>query len=127
MIGLSDLFHPRDEDTAKAIVAWWERRRLIYNILLAPYTFLVVLTMFLRAGGYDLTIIRVSAPLMFLVSAVFVVPANLWYIGGWLTELCAVKILRFAGRRTGPVLMMAGLVFSALFVPVVLIFFFPIG
>jgi len=86
MIGLSGLFQPRDEDTAKAVVAWWERRRLIYNILLAPYTLLVVVAMLLRLGARsslpDFSSFTHAVALMFGMTALFVIPANLWYIGG---------------------------------------------
>jgi hypothetical protein len=92
-----------------AILWWWERRRLSYNLFLATiaipaFLLLIVLVLLLPSGDGDL-----GDPLL----AVFAIPvfANICYTAGWLVE--GVLLLRAPKDPDGPTLMRAGLAFSA--------------
>jgi len=99
------------------ICAWWERRRLAYNLLsvsggIVGYLFVLTVMFLVRknphAGIADFLIMLFypARPMFFLVIAM-----NICYTAGWITEV-ALFLMGIRGRRIGPGLLLAGLLIS---------------
>jgi hypothetical protein len=91
------------------IILWWERRRVLYNVLL------------LIAGGLTLLIgctlghMTFENPSEFLPPILlFVISANLFYTLGWVVEIASNKFItqRELTQQVGPILFIAGTCFS---------------
>jgi hypothetical protein len=93
-----------------AVLGWWERRRLSYNLFLATlaipaFLLLIALVLLLPyQGDGDL-----GDP--FLAILAIPVLANICYTAGWFVE--GILLRRAPDKPDGPKLMRAGLAFSA--------------
>ena len=93
---------------ATAIISWWERRRLHYNIFVGA------------AGLLSLAVVRIltwlppgNHPMMPLIlPVVFGVLANVCYCLGPITEIAITRLWGNKVLPTGPVLYRMGLTFS---------------
>jgi hypothetical protein len=99
------------------VIAWWERRRLGYNLLVAACavpSFCLYL-FFLANSGHLAEGEDVVEPVA-LLAALVLGPAvvNACYTFGWIAELALRAQHRDPSRRAGPMLLKAGLAFSAL-------------
>ena len=94
-----------------SVIVWWELRRIPYNLFLC-LPCLIIAAGVSFTGDYDLP--ETGGVLLFL----FVLPSNVWYTAGWVAELIARPIWRGNARYFGPILFIAGLVFSTLFIAV---------
>lgn len=91
------------------IVAWWEKRRLAYNVAVGA-TGLVGLASIFGLGSLGPFQHPMGPPLIGVV--IYAVLANIAYTSGWVAELC---LRPFFGARTGTVgatLFRYGLAFS---------------
>ena len=107
------------------IIAWWEARRIPYNMILgivsvvsAAVTVTVSGTC-QRLGGASLGLPDPSNPALFAVVAaiLFALAANLCYTGGWILEVAVVKLWRVDTLHFGPIAFALG---TALFVLITL-------
>jgi hypothetical protein len=92
-------------------IQWWEVRRPVYNVLLAPFGSVAVLVFFwaiTRSGELKLGE-DAEEPLALLAAPVL---ANVAYTLGWVTELIVNVARGSDARRIGPVLLRVGLTFS---------------
>jgi len=108
---LSWLLLPPEPGTLK-LIAWWEKRRLIYNLALAAFGVAVVLVFclyfhFKRETGCERS---------FIWLFIFVVCSNFWYTGSWIVHLLLKLITRRPLKFFGPVMLLAGFVFSLGFI-----------
>ncbi len=95
--------------SARAILAWWEKRRLGYNAIVGGAGVLSltmsVLINALPPNGF-------IGPVPWIAVAVFGVLANVCYLLGPVAELTIEKIWKGRVLPTGPVLYRMGLTFS---------------
>ena len=100
---------PHDDGSLLVTIAWWERRRLGYNLFLAGICIPGLLLFLLTIGASHSLAPGEDAvePIALLVAPV---GANLAYSAGWLVE--GALLAREAARPIGPRLMKAGLLFS---------------
>jgi hypothetical protein len=100
---------PYDDGSLLVTIAWWERRRLSYNLFFAGLGIPGLLLFFLAIGAS-----HSLAPGEDAVEpiALFAAPigANLAYTAGWLVE--GALLAQAPARPIGPRLMRAGLLFS---------------
>jgi hypothetical protein len=105
------LFPAPAERRAGAIVSWWERRRLAYNLWVgAAGTFTVAAGFVLSVlppGGPGLPTLDIWRPIV-----VFGVLANVFYTAGPMVEILAHKIFGRQLLPVGPALYRIGLTFS---------------
>jgi hypothetical protein len=113
---------PREPRSAMDVVAWWEVRRIPYNliVLIAGMVSLPLFLVFIELA-HGLKAGEDAVEPMALVVAVVVGPCavNLAYTAGWIVELFLRLAWRGRAAAIGPTLMRLGLSFSLLVV------FFP--
>ena|ERR1017187_3978565 len=106
-----------------SIIAWWELRRIPYNLIILVigsiglFVFGLLYYCYLRAQPeHDDWV-----PLLSAMVGVF--GANFFYTGGWISELIARALWRERARYYGPILFSLGLLFSCAvcFLPSVLL------
>ena len=105
--------------TAGEIIAWWEARRLHYNVIILAWAMVLGLIAQVRKSGLrfekdDLVVIGLY--LLF-----FQLPANVWYTGGWIVDLILKKLLRVTWRGFGGWALGFGIFVSLLFYFVIFI------
>ncbi|MGA7340681.1 MAG: hypothetical protein WBE72_00695 [Terracidiphilus sp.] len=106
----------------ESVILWWEKRRLLYNLLV----FLSTLPFCLFLDLYAMGLLRTSTTVQqmydsqgdmkLLVQALLQIMCNVWYTGGWMVELIVRLIPGKKMRWFGPIALIAGTVFSFLFV-----------
>lgn len=110
----SPLFAIPDEPRRwRSIIAWWEFRRIAYNAIMlvvgviSLFIFGLLDYLYSRAhpGALDDWV-----PLLSIMVAAF--GANLFYTGGWISELIARALWRERARNYGPIMLSLGLLFS---------------
>ena len=106
------LFPAPAERRAGAIVSWWEKRRLAYNVWVGAAGAFTV------AGGYLLSVLPPGGlgapPLGFIWRPILIfgVLANVFYTAGPLVEILAHKLFGRQLLPVGPALYRIGLTFS---------------
>lgn len=104
------LFPAPAKRTAGSILAWWERRRPVYNLVVGGAGLVSLGVSFVVAalppGGFTLTAFPWQGAL------VFGVLANVFYFLGPLVEIAVDKLFRREVLPTGPALFRMGLTFS---------------
>jgi|GEM_PF-1523578 len=85
------------------VIAWWEMRRLPYNLFVAICAILAAI-MFVWLTEFG--------PNLFLALPLGIFAVNLCYTGGWVVELLARDLLQKNDLRFAPVAMKGGLLFS---------------
>ena len=101
--------------SAGGIIGWWEIRRLYYNVIVIVA--LVIASVWQVAEkanrgpfGTELWSTLLSGFVLILI------PANIWYTGGWVVDLIVKKVLRLASPGFGPWALALGTIFSLLFI-----------
>jgi hypothetical protein len=100
-------------DKFRGIVAWWEKRRLHYNLILlvfgvwSTYTYWSLFDQYAKDPSDD-GIFPGLMPILFGIMA------NVFYTSGWVIESALLFVRRKAGPRVGRALFVAGLCFSTL-------------
>ena len=104
---------------AARIVAWWEFRRLPYNMIVGTTGMfsggIMVSTavMCVHRGGAPIGL--PNPPIAALIGVVlFGVIANVCYTGGWITELLVAKVWHAETPQFGPIAFTLGTAFSVL-------------
>ena len=111
MSALVRLLYPLPEvsDSLPAVVRWWERRRLRYNLVVGA-------TGLLTLGVVNLFALLPpqSHGLFFPLPAivVYAVLANLCYSAGWVVEYASKRLWRDDAPALGPFCFRQGLIFS---------------
>lgn len=100
---------PAPRRSMGAILGWWERRRLAYNVWVggAGLVSLVTVTLYNALSGFAPLV-----PAAFVVAAIFGTMANICYLLGPATELLIEKLWGRGVLPTGPTLFRMGLTFS---------------
>ena len=100
---------PAPERTATALLKWWERRRLPFNLAVgaAGLTSLAVVNLLgaLPPNGRSF-----GVPLGGIIA--YAVLANLCFTGGWVVETAVARLWRDQVRPQGPVLFRQGMIFG---------------
>lgn len=99
------------------VIAWWEARRPIYNLLVGSAGILsclvVVIDVLARSYLYHEEIGGPDPPIFVILwIVVYGVGANLCYTGGWLAELLVRRILPTQSDRLAIVSFKCGVTFS---------------
>jgi len=100
--------HQLEKSHPAHVVAWWELRRLPYNIIIAV-TSLLTLSVFYavalgceRSGGIPLGMPR--PPLLVLIAVVaYWIVVNAFYTCGWILELLVARMWRVSTPVFGPI------------------------
>ncbi|MCL4552397.1 MAG: hypothetical protein M1305_02415 [Candidatus Marsarchaeota archaeon] len=108
---------PTAPSSAGEVIRWWEARRLHYNcaLVLAGFAslvgYFVIVSLPQQFGGTDI-------PGLFMLAQgiLLLVGANIFYTGGWITEVAVRALVRRPYRRFGPIMFGIGLLFSLLIV-----------
>lgn len=106
------LFSPPPEPrTTSSVIAWWEKRRLFYNVFVGSIGFCSLIAFFFFILHSDALKPGEDAeePLAILFAPVAV---NICYTAGWILETLALKTGVGGKRLRGPLLMRVGLAFS---------------
>jgi hypothetical protein len=110
--------HARGAHPAR-IVAWWEFRRLPYNMIvgmtgmLSAGIMITTAVMCVHHGGAPIGLPH--GPIVALLGVVlFAVVANVCYTGGWITELLVAKVWHAESPRFGPIAFTLGTAFAVL-------------
>jgi hypothetical protein len=104
---LSWLLAPAEPRAAR-VIAWWEKRRLFYNLALA--LFAVVISPFFCFLQTD------YCHSFFILFLILLVGSNFCYTAGWISHLLLLLITRRPLKVCGPVTLIAGTVFSFAFI-----------
>jgi len=116
MVGVRQLFSsPPIGQSAGQIVRWWEARRLHYNAIVFASILLAWAITSRRVIEFD-SPWRSAAGSIGMWVLLFMVPANLWYTFGWVVDLGLKRGLRMRWAGFAPWALGAGVVFSILFV-----------
>ena len=127
MVSVGNYFsNPTPPHTVGSIIRWWERRRLLYNVIVLAEIFLVSAVLgFLRFGILEFESLQLLAYVFLLPLGVGLVliqlPANLWYTFGWITEVSLRKLWRNIPDAFGSWAQRIGLGFSIFFTFVVMV------
>ncbi|HWE84712.1 MAG TPA: hypothetical protein VG267_07195 [Terracidiphilus sp.] len=121
MVGMRQLFGtPPVGQSAGQIIRWWEARRFHYNV--------VVLAAILLAWGIDLWPFtqmqswpKVVAYFVGMSVLLIQIPANIWYTGGWVVDLILKRGLHRQWTGFAPWALGVGMVFSLVFVAVIIL------
>jgi hypothetical protein len=121
MVSVQQLFaKPPAPPSAGTIIRWWEARRLHYDLLVLGTIVLVSIVKIWIPwssadlyGGARLTLTFWQSILLQVL--LVLLPANIWYTGGWLTELLLRKVFRVPAGAFGPWALGIGMAFSILF------------
>ena len=105
--------------TASQVVAWWELRRLPYNLIVGTVGVVAAVIMVITAvtceqRGGDPIGLPDPPVLAILGILVYGLMANICYTGGWVAELVVRRLRLRAHRSWGPLAFGAGLAFSVL-------------
>lgn len=110
---------PAASSRPAAIIAWWERRRIAYNVLVGLVGLITSAVMVMVAftcesrGGAPVGL--PDPPALAIVGVlVYGALANVCYTGGWITELLVVNFWDADTSRFGPIAYTLGTGFSAL-------------
>jgi len=103
---------PAHRRSADAVFAWWEERRMAFNLIVGSAgcaTVALTTLLFSLPGNFG-----GGPPMGFLLggAAVYGILANLCYFLGPITELMLYRLWGDEAPRAGPVLFRQGLIFS---------------
>ena len=102
--------YPKPADrTATAILKWWERRRLPFNVIVGSAGLVTVTALVLVTGGPPAS---VGLGVLLTPIAVYAVMANVCFSAGSVVEMLLNKIWGRDVLPVGPALWRAGLIFS---------------
>lgn len=105
--------------TASQVIAWWELRRVPYNLIVGIVGVGAAVIMVITAvtceqrGGEPIGLPDPPVLAIFGVLA-YGLMANICYTGGWVAELVVRRLRPRANRSFGPLAFGAGLAFSVL-------------
>lgn len=104
-------------ETSWQIIAWWEARRVPYNLIVGVtgiFTSMSCLAAAAVGEKYLRVPIGLPDPPIFAIFSVIAygVMANICYTGGWIAELIANKVWQDQAQRFGPITFTFGILFS---------------
>lgn len=107
---LGDVLFPAADHrrTTGSLLAWWERRRLTYNVFVGAAGLITLAVVYLISFIPPAT----RPPFDWRVVAVYAVLANVCYTFGWAVEAVAQRVWGDRCPRFGPALFRQGLSFS---------------
>jgi hypothetical protein len=114
-------------ETPQQIILWWERRRLIFNLIVGATgiltcTLLLVGEMlaekfFRDEGGGGSPILAVFGVFAYGIMA------NICYTGGWISELVAKYVWKEQAENLGKIAFALGIIFSVLLTLLPVVFY----
>jgi hypothetical protein len=105
-------------ETARQIILWWERRRLLFNLIVGA-TGILTCTLLLVGEMLAEKIfgdeVGAGSPIL-AVFGVFAygIMANICYTGGWISELIAKYVWKEQAENLGKIAFALGIIFSVL-------------
>ena len=101
------------------VIAWWEARRIPYNLFVGVMGFISIILCLLTAVLCEHFIqepIGLPDPPIFAMFAViaYAIMANVCYTGGWIAEIIVKKVWSEEGSAFGKISFTLGLAFSML-------------
>ena len=109
--------HQLEKSHPAHVVAWWELRRLPYNLIVGATGVLSLAVFFAvafgceRSGGVPLGL--PSPPLLVLIAAAaYLIVANVFYTCGWILELLVARMWRVSTPVFGPIAFTLGTALS---------------
>jgi len=102
---------PDTERRWYSVIAWWEVRRIAYNIIVGIVGFICLMAFLLLDELPPKPTFEEAdwEPLSVIIGAIV---ANICYTGGWVAELVARALWRERARSFGPIAFSLGLIFS---------------
>jgi hypothetical protein len=109
---------PSSPFTTETTIAWWEIRRLYYNLILLLEIVAISLVKNLPywTNTPDHNYFSDAGITFFGGFLFLLIPANLWYLGGWIVEVILRGIWRRLPAAFGPVALGLGTLFSLVFI-----------
>ena len=113
-------------ETPWQIILWWERRRLLFNLIVGATgiltcTLLLVGEMFAEKKFGD---VEAGSPIL-AVFGIFAygIMANICYTGGWISELVAKYVWKEQAENLGKITFALGIIFSVLLTLLQVVFY----
>jgi len=103
--------------TAWQIVAWWEARRIPYNLLVGSSgivsSLFCVVSAIIGEKFLGEPIGMPDPPLFAMFAAIaYGIMANVCFTGGWIAEIVAMRVWKDEAQHFGPISFMFGVIFS---------------
>ncbi len=108
-----------DPENAWQRIAWWEIRRVPYNLVVGVSGTVSLVLIFISAAMAERTTgvpMGIPDPPIFAFAGVllYAVLANVCFTAGWIVEILVVKIWGDQGRQFGAISFTLGMIFSVL-------------
>ena len=102
---------PDGDRSILSVVAWWEIRRIPYNIFIGLFGLvcLLIFYFFIQSSGHLQPGEDAVEPMALFIAPILI---NFAYTAGWVTELISRGLFREQSRLIGPKLLKAGILFS---------------
>jgi hypothetical protein len=115
--------HQLEKSHPAHVVAWWELRRLPYNIIVGATSLLTLSVFFAVAWGCELSgglpLGQPKPPLLVIIAiAAYWIVTNVFYTFGWILELLVARVWHVSTPVFGPIVFT---LFTAISVVVTLI------
>ena len=110
---------PRELTRVGEILAWWEKRRPLYNLAIGGVG-LATLALILAGDTWaesrfkDYAYTSIPPATFFVIPVVYGIVANLCYTGGWLVEVYARRVWKARTGALGQISFFLGFWFSVL-------------
>ena len=99
------------------VILWWEKRRLPYNLIVGVagvFTCAVTVAVVAISEKFGEPLGLPDPPFLVLAVIEYGVGANVWYTGGWISEVLVRKVWQERTGAFGQITFTLGLVFSVL-------------
>jgi hypothetical protein len=115
--------HQLEKSHPAHVVAWWELRRLPYNVIVGAISLLTLSVFFAVAWGCELSgglpLGQPKPPLLVIIAiAAYWIVTNVFYTFGWILELLVARVWHVSTPVFGPIVFT---LFTAISVVVTLI------
>ena len=100
--------HQLEKSHPAHVVAWWELRRLPYNVIVGATSLLTLLVFFAVAWGCELSgglpLGQPKPPLLVIIAiAAYWIVTNVFYTFGWILELLVARVWHVSTPVFGPI------------------------
>jgi hypothetical protein len=100
--------HQLEKSHPAHVVAWWELRRLPYNVIVGVTSLLTLVVFFAVAWGCELSgglpLGQPKPPLLVIIAiAAYWIVTNVFYTFGWILELLVARVWHVSTPVFGPI------------------------
>jgi hypothetical protein len=108
---------PENFDSPGQLIAWWEKRRIVYNLVVGASGLVTCGTLIsialLRSPAHVSKDADIGNPFVgIIVVILYAIMANVCYTAGWVTELIVTKVWGPQRGRYGEIVFSLGFAFS---------------